>query len=222
MFVRRDNTLARRLTLTAGAAAIALVAAGCGSDGSSDTATETASPTAASSPVTSPAAESGGADATGTFRAPGSGGGQAAFTYDEAAVPAGATIAVDTEDEGGSTTVTIDAEGLQPDRDFGAHVHTKPCGPQPSDSGPHYQNEQDPAATPDAASTDPAYANPENEVWLDFTTDGSGAGHASSTVDWEFRDGGAQSLVLHAKHTMTGPGEAGSAGDRLACIDVDF
>ncbi|GAA4804535.1 hypothetical protein GCM10023353_03860 [Tomitella cavernea] len=66
---------------------------------------------------------------------------------------------------------------MQPGRDFGAHAHTKPCGPEPSDSGPHYQNVQDPAATADSPSTDPAYANPQNEVWLDFTTDGSGVGY---------------------------------------------
>ncbi|WP_328825324.1 superoxide dismutase family protein [Tomitella gaofuii] len=212
--------------MTAGAAALAVTAAGCGADDSGGVAEGGAASTAASAQATASSQATlsapSDADVTGTFRAPGSGAGQTAFTYDEAAVPAGAAITVDSEDDGGGTTVTINAEGLQPDRDFGAHAHTKPCGPQPSDSGPHYQNVRDPEATADAPSTDPAYANPQNEVWLDFSTDGSGAGHASTTVDWEFRDGGAQSLVLHAKHTATGPGEAGSAGDRLACIDVDF
>ena len=41
-------------------------------------------------------------------------------------------------------------------------------------------------------------------------------------MDWEFRDGEANSVVLHAQHTMTGPGQAGMAGDRLACIDENF
>lgn len=145
-----------------------------------------------------------------------------AFTYDESAVPVGSKVDVETEEEDGRTTVTLSVTGLAPNRDFGAHVHTRPCGPQPSDSGPHYQNNVDPAATPESPSTDPAYANPQNEVWLDITTDANGDARSSSTVDWEFRDDGANSVVIHSQHTMTGPGVAGTAGDRLACVDEDF
>ncbi len=59
-------------------------------------------------------------------------------------------------------------------------------------------------------------------MWLDITTDDNGDARASSTVDWEFRDDGANAVVIHAQRTLTGPGEAGTAGDRLACIDEDF
>ncbi len=216
----------------AGTALIALVAAGCGDENTTTGADAPESSATGSSdagaPSSAPGAQSG---TTATFRAPGggegsgdagAGGDRTAFTYDQAAVPAGSTVTVDEEDHDGKTTVTLDVSGLAPDRGFGVHVHTKPCGPQPSDSGPHYQNVPDPAATPESPSTDPAYANPQNEVWLDITTDAQGAARASSTVDWEFRDDEANSVVLHDKHTMTSPGHAGTAGDRLACVDVDF
>ncbi|MDX5310726.1 MAG: superoxide dismutase family protein, partial [Rhodococcus sp. (in: high G+C Gram-positive bacteria)] len=157
------------------------------------------------------------------FELPGEGGDDdKAFTYDEVAVPVGSTVTVESAEEGGRTTVTLEASGLAPTRDFGVHVHTQPCGPQPSDAGPHYQNDVDPAATPQSPSTDPAFANPGNEVWLDITTDGNGNAQASTTVDWEFRDDEANSVVLHAERTKTGPGEAGMAGARLACVDEDF
>jgi superoxide dismutase, Cu-Zn family len=158
------------------------------------------------------------------FRVPGDGGDgdDAAFTYDEAAVPVGSSVDVESDEEDGRTTVTFTATGLAPNRDFGVHAHTRPCGPQPSDSGPHYQDQLDPAASPESPSTDPAYANPQNEIWLDITTDDNGDAQASTTVDWEFRDDEANSVVLHAQRTKTGPGEAGTAGDRLACVNEDF
>ncbi|WP_017569504.1 superoxide dismutase family protein [Nocardiopsis halotolerans] len=145
-----------------------------------------------------------------------------AFTYDETAVPPGATSDVQVRVQDGRTHVQFTGTGLAADRDFGAHVHTRPCGEDPADAGPHYQNEVDPAAAEGEPSTDPAYANPENEVWLDFTTDADGNARTSAMVDWEFREGEARSLVLHERHTSTEEGEAGSAGDRLACVSVDF
>lgn len=145
-----------------------------------------------------------------------------AFTYNEAAVPVGSTVNIESDEDDGRTTTTLDTTGLAPSRDFGVHVHTQRCGPAPSDSGPHYQNTVDPAATPQTPSSDPAYANPQNEIWLDITTDPSGNAQASTTVDWQFRPGEAKSVVVHDQHTQTGPGQAGMAGDRLACIDEDF
>jgi len=70
---------------------------------------------------------------------------------------------------------------------------------------------------------DPAYANPENEIWLDFTTDAEGAASAETTVEWTFpADRRAASVIIHAMPTATAPGEAGTAGDRAACVTVDF
>jgi superoxide dismutase, Cu-Zn family len=212
----------RRTTMIAAASASALVLAGCG-DGGSDEGPQTVEPPRTSDQTTTgipPIAPGAGGYVFGlpdNFE-----GDDAAFTYDEAAVPVGSSVNIDSDEESGRTTVTFSARGLAPNRDFGVHVHTKRCGPQPSDSGPHYQDRIDPAATPESPSTDPAYANPQNEIWLDVTTDATGNAEAATTVDWEFRDDSAHSLVLHAQRTMTDPGTAGMAGDRLACVDEDF
>lgn len=140
------------------------------------------------------------------------------ITYDVDRIPSGAALSASSSVVSGRTTVTLEVSGLLPDTKYGSHVHTKPCGAKPADSGPHYQHEKDPV-TP---SVDPAYANARNEIWLDFTTDASGSASASATVDWEFRAGEANSVVVHAAHTSTGHGKAGTAGDRLACLTAAF
>ncbi|GGN18639.1 hypothetical protein GCM10011609_69630 [Lentzea pudingi] len=142
-----------------------------------------------------------------------------AVTYDAAKVPANAKVTVlGAPTISGGTTVLLALEGLLPNRAYGAHVHVKKCGAAPADSGPHFQNVADPVQP----SVDPAYANPRNEVWLDVHTDGNGFALAESTVDWQFTERRAQSVVLHDEHTHTGPGEAGTAGPRLACVNVAF
>ena len=92
------------------------------------------------------------------------------------------------------------------------------CGAAPADSGPHFQNVIDPVQP----SVDPGYANSRNEIWLDVHTDGNGFAHTESTVDWQFTERHARSVVLHNEHTHTSPGEAGTAGPRLACVNVEF
>ena len=82
----------------------------------------------------------------------------------------------------GHTVVALTVHGLLPDRDYGAHVHAKPCGLTGADAGPHYQHEPDPVQP----STDPAFANADNEVWLDFTTDREGNGVAVAKQAWDF------------------------------------
>lgn len=145
-----------------------------------------------------------------------------AFTYAPDEVPENSTATVSVAVHGSQTVVDLNVTGLKPSHQYGAHAHTKACGPKSSDSGPHYQNEEDPAAGPDNPSHDPKYANATNELWLDFTTDENGSAYQETIVPWTFRDGGAHALVIHAHHTDTQPGEAGKAGDRLACLDVDF
>src|SRR4029079_5692828 len=98
--------------------------------------------------------------------------------YDSPLVPVGATASVTAGEAGTSTNVTLEVTGLQPNRQYGAHAHTKPCGGDGKDAGPHFQFKPDPV-TP---SVDPAYANNVNEIWLDFTTDAAGAGRATATV----------------------------------------
>ncbi|GAA5018830.1 hypothetical protein [Actinopolymorpha pittospori] len=90
-------------------------------------------------------------------------------------------------------------------------------GEDPADAGPHVQWREDPVQP----STDPRFANPRNEIWLDFTTDRNGVGVAASVVRWPVCQKTAGSVVLHV-HTSTEPGQAGMAGARLACVNVDF
>jgi Cu-Zn family superoxide dismutase len=218
---RRLLSLGRSTTIT-GLSLAALVAAGCGgSDGSTSENATVETPPASLDTTTTVPSFLPGLDGD-VFRAPGQASDDDAFTYDEVVVPVGSAVDIESEDEGNRTTVTVEAAGLTPNRDLGVHVHTRPCGPNPADSGPHYQNNVDPAAGPESPSTDPAYANPSNEVWLDITTDANGNAQSSATVDWKFREGEAQSVVIHADRTKIAPGEAGVAGDRLACIDEDF
>ncbi|WP_214371376.1 superoxide dismutase family protein [Pseudonocardia sp. H11422] len=142
-----------------------------------------------------------------------------AITYLPELVPAGATATITSESGGGTSTVTLELTGLVPNRHYGAHAHTKACGAAAADSGPHFQHEKDPV-TP---SVDPAYANPQNEIWLDFETDAEGKATTTSTVNWDFTDEShPQSVVVHSNHTSTEPGKAGTAGDRAACVNVNF
>ncbi len=143
--------------------------------------------------------------------------GTSVVRYDTALVPEGATARAFTASAAGTLTA-LSVRGLLPAREYGAHVHTKPCGPSPSDSGPHYQHVPDPVQP----STDPAYANPRNEIWLDFTTTANGSGFAVSHVDWTYGDRLPASVVIHETHTHTGPGHAGTAGGRLACLNLEF
>jgi Cu-Zn family superoxide dismutase len=140
------------------------------------------------------------------------------ITYDVARIPLGAKLSTGSSVANGQTTVELKVSGLLPNTKYGSHVHTKPCGAKPADSGPHYQNAKDPVSP----SVDPQFANAENEIWLDFTTDAQGAATGTATVKWEFRKGEANSVVVHAAHTSTEHGRAGTAGDRLACLTAAF
>lgn len=172
--------------------------------------------TPAPPPATTPAAAAANVDVQGTFAAPGGG---AASTYDTNLVPVGATAEVTAQESGTSTTVTLTVAGLLPNRAYGAHAHVNPCGADGMAAGPHYQFQKDPV-TP---SVDPAFANPQNEIWLDFTTDAAGAGQATTTVPWAFpADRRAQAVIIHEKSTSTEAGKAGTAGTRPACVTVAF
>lgn len=170
------------------------------------------------SPVV-PATPAPSTSASGTFLPwrPGS----AAITYDPAVVPPGATATLTITRTGYGTEVRLRTTGLVPQRAYGAHLHTRPCTAVPEEAGPHYQNHHDPAATPSSPSTNPVYANPRNEIWLDFTANADGAGESEAVHGWDFRPAEPpRSLVLHAEHTHTAPGEAGKAGDRVACLTL--
>ncbi len=140
-----------------------------------------------------------------------------AVTYDRQLVPPGAKVLVAAA-TGRRSTVVLVVAGLLPHRTYGAHVHVRPCGATGAAAGPHYQNIVDPVQP----SVDPAYANPSNESWLDFTTSGRGHARAVSHVKWDFRAGQANSVVIHEQATRTEPGVAGTAGARVACVTVPF
>ena len=137
-------------------------------------------------------------------------------------VPAGATAQVHAVyTTAGDTITTLHVRGLKPNTTYGAHAHVNAC--HPSDgaaAGPHFQH----LPNPDPARPgDPTYANPGNEIWLDFTTNAAGNAVARSAVAWQFEpDRRAGSVIIHERHTHPGPHDAGTAGARLACLTVAF
>lgn len=135
-------------------------------------------------------------------------------------VPAGATARVQAvATASGKTVVTLHLRGAQPFATYGAHAHVNACGATGGAAGGHYQH----VVAPAGMVADIAYANPDNEVWLDVTVDEEGNGAAQTVVDWQFRTHGANSVVLHRDPTAVGPdGTAGTAGPRLACLTVGF
>jgi superoxide dismutase, Cu-Zn family len=143
--------------------------------------------------------------------------GATAITYDPAVVPPGARVRVAITRTSTGLVVRITAAGMVPRRAYGAHLHTQPCTAVPDQAGPHYQHRHD----PHRPSVDPSYANPTNEVWLDFTADSAGAATAVSQENWTFDPKAPpRSLVIHAETTRTGAGMAGTAGARAACLSL--
>ena len=130
------------------------------------------------------------------------------ITYDRGLVPVGAQVNVTSESTSGRTLTSLVVENFRPGRAYGAHLHTKPCGTKGEDAGPHYQH------VPGQVST-------ASEVWLDFTTDESGAGHASARHDWSLDSTRLpRSLIVHARPTTTSGPDIGMAGDRAACLTL--
>ncbi|AGZ40484.1 superoxide dismutase family protein [Actinoplanes friuliensis] len=144
-----------------------------------------------------------------------------AITYDPKVVPAGATAQVVIGRTAKGTSVRLAVTGMVPRRTYGAHLHRRTCTSVPDDAGPHYQHSSDPKAAASPPSVDPSYANPRNEVWLDFTADGQGAGSATAAQAWSFDEiEPPRSLIVHALRTRTEVGKAGTAGARVACLTL--
>jgi superoxide dismutase, Cu-Zn family len=159
--------------------------------------------------------------ASGTFRRWSDDSTPPAVTYDPSVVPPGATADLEILPSARGMTVTLQVTGMIPGRSYGAHLHTSPCTATPAQAGPHYQNEHDPSAGPSKPSADPRYANPANEVWLDFTADASGTASAVADEDWTFSaDYPPKSLIVHSEVTRTAMGVAGMAGPRVACLTL--
>ncbi|MDI2028962.1 hypothetical protein QFW96_10085 [Saccharopolyspora sp. TS4A08] len=94
----------------------------------------------------------------------------------------------------GGTTVTLEMTGLQPNGEYMAHVHAKPCAEE--NGGGHLKF--DPAGP----------ETPPNEIHLAFTADASGKGFM--TAENDKRADAAKSLVVH-------PAEF--SDNRIACAD---
>ncbi|MGW1669510.1 superoxide dismutase family protein [Streptomyces sp. NPDC002324] len=204
----RHKLILKNKRYVAAAAAVAAVAGGLGVAATADA----GEPVARKTPVKKVVVRTVFAPADTAALAP-------AVTYSTELVPVAGRVQVKEElRRDGGTRIELRLRDLAADRTYGAHVHTKPCGKLPADAGPHYQNELDPKQP----SVDPAYANPENEVWLDLRTNGNGSARSIAVVDWRFREGGARSVVLHEAATSTHEGHAGTAGARLACVNVPF
>src|SRR5438094_200092 len=54
--------------------------------------------------------------------------GATAVTYDPTLVPVGATATVTITQTAANTRVQLTVAGLRPNRGYGAHLHTNPCG----------------------------------------------------------------------------------------------
>lgn len=220
-----NNRLFPGAPRVAGVAALMSLAvlAGCSSSSGSTPASAT-SAAEASDAVSSHSASSSGSSSSGTGSglsarfAAYAGPTTRAVSYDAKQVPPGAAAELTITASDASTQVRLQVSGLQPSRAYGAHLHKKACGATPAAAGGHYQNIPDPVQP----STNPKFANPSNEVWLDFMTDAHGAASAQATVPFAFRTGaqGPQSVVIHAMKTMTMDGKAGTAGPRLACLNL--
>jgi len=145
----------------------------------------------------------------------------AAVTYNPALAPVGSRLAVTMTPSGTSTNVEATVSGLVPNRSYAVRGHQNACSDDPNFAGSSYQNRIDPAATSRKPSTNPEYANPNNEIWLDVRTDAAGSGTSSVTVPFVFTDRGPGSVMLHeGQETATGPAQAGEAGARIACLTL--
>lgn len=137
------------------------------------------------------------------------------FVYDRQLVPTGAAMAVYSVSQRRRTETLLVVSGLVPDRAYGGHLHVNACGAAPTAAGPHYQRVPDPVQP----STNPAYANPRNEVWLDLHTNARGAARTVAVNRWRYGTP-PRSLVIHASSTATHADHAGTAGARIACLTL--
>lgn len=143
-----------------------------------------------------------------------------AWTYNSAELPSGARVSVTaTYPDNGTTIVTLHLQGAAPSREYGAHAHKAGCTAASADALGHFQFVPNPNPL---NPTDPAYANPTNEIWLDVHTNASGNGRAQAVVPWQPASARPMSVVIHEAHTSTAPGSAGTAGLRLGCMTVPF
>jgi Cu-Zn family superoxide dismutase len=123
-------------------------------------------------------------------------------------VPAGARARVQSvELPDGRLRVTLHLQGFDDNHTYGAHVHTTSCSV--NEGSGHYNIG--------------GGVSPATEVWLDVRTNEAGNGHSTSEQSWQFGSTARpKSVIIHKNATNPGPADAGKAGDKLACLNVDF
>jgi hypothetical protein len=127
-------------------------------------------------------------------------------------IPNTASAEAQAFDDDGQLRIELSVAGFPATRKFGAHLHKLTCE-DTLKAGGHYQNMPFPAG---GMATDPTYANPTNEAWLDFTTDAAGEGEKVLTVDWIPRAGEAKAIIFHDMPSGVG----GVSGAKLACLPI--
>jgi Cu-Zn family superoxide dismutase len=211
MAIRRP--ICRRLAVAVVATAMTFTPVACGNDESSD---ESQAPPAAPAGPPNLATLSG----VDIFVAPSPG--AEAVTYNPALVPEGASILASIMPAGNSYTETranLSVAGLLPNEAYVLRAHTQACGATAEEAGPPYQDRIDPAATPQANSTNPAYANPRNEIWLDVRTDSDGNASSGASVPFTFTNRAPASIVVY-EAPATAPGQAAPLGAPIACLNL--
>jgi superoxide dismutase, Cu-Zn family len=145
-----------------------------------------------------------------------------AITYDPDLAPIGAAMTATIRPSSDkSTTAEFTVSGLLPHQGYAVYAHTNACGADPEAAGPRFQNRRDPAPIPHAPSSNPRYADPSNEIWLDVHTDIVGAGTSRTSVPFILTDRAPGSVVVHElMQTPTEPGHAANAGARIACLTL--
>ena len=122
-----------------------------------------------------------------------------------------------TDAGGGKMKLELKVSGMPSNASHGAHLHLKACdeGMDGAKGGGHYQHMPFPSSS---NAMDPAYANKDNEAWLDFTTNDKGEGTGVAEVKWVPTADQAKSIIVHAMPTKND----GTAGPRLACLPMKF
>ncbi|WP_461022856.1 hypothetical protein [Thalassiella azotivora] len=114
---------------------------------------------------------------------------------------------------GDRTTAVLTLRGVraEPGRTLGVHVHVGPCVEgDGAAAGPHYNVDAQ-------TGREPVRVSPRTEVWLDSTIRRGGSSVAVARVPFTVEPG-TRSVVVHERPTA----EDGSAGERLACLPVEF
>jgi hypothetical protein len=111
-------------------------------------------------------------------------------------------------DDSTAVLVVHGVDRAEADRTFGAHLHSGRCvDGVGSAAGPHYHHTRQPPPT----------ISDQTEIWLDFTVDDEGNANAVAHVPF-VPTPGQRSVVIHERATAAN----GTAGDRIACLPVEW